>query len=217
MLSEYQGKKILSSLGIPVPEGKLAKDLAQAKQAAASLGYPVVLKAQSGQLPHKTEAGALILGIADDAALERAWTRLHDNVARARPGLALEGVLVEKMAAGGIEMVVGARRDPGWGPVLLVGLGGIWIEALQDVRILAPDLPEPRIVEEIHRLRGAALLRGLRGSASADIGALARVVARLGGLMRARPEVNEVDINPLVVYPQGVLALDALVVVSVPQ
>jgi acyl-CoA synthetase (NDP forming) len=86
-LCEYQGKQILSALGIAVPQGTLARDLAQARRAAAGLGYPVVLKAQSAQLPHKTEAGALILGIADDPALERAWARLHDNVARARPGL----------------------------------------------------------------------------------------------------------------------------------
>jgi len=212
--SEYRSKRILATLGIPVPEGFLARELEQARQAAKSLGYPVALKAQSSELPHKTEAGALILGIGDERDLEHAWIRLHENVARARPGLALEGVLVEKMAASGIEMVVGARRDPGWGPVTMVGLGGIWIEALQDVCLLAPDLPQQRIVEKIHRLRGAALLRGLRGSEPADVAALARIVSRLGAFMRAHSEVAEVDINPLVVYREGALALDALLVVS---
>ncbi len=215
-LAEYRGKEILAALGIRIPEGALAKSIAAAKSVAAKIGYPVVLKAQAAELPHKTEAGGIILNLGDDAALERAWKQLHDNVARAKPGLALDGMLVEKMSAPGLEMVVGAHRGPNWGPVLVVGLGGIWIEALKDVRVLAPDLPEARIAEEIGRLRGAVLLQGSRGHPPADVAALARVVALLGALMRARPEIAEVDINPLVAWPEGrgVLALDALVVVS---
>ncbi len=213
-LPEYQGKKLLATLGIPVPAGRMVVSLEEARQAAEALGYPVVLKAQSADLPHKTDAGAVILGIGDERSLERAWRRLRDNVERARPGLKLEGVLVEQMASSGLEMVLGARRDPAWGPVLLVGLGGIWIEALNDVRLMAPDLPEARIAQELQRLRGAGVLAGLRGAEPADIASVARAAARLGALVRARPEVDEVDINPLVVYPQGVLALDALLVVS---
>src|SRR6202034_3031186 len=102
---------------------------------ARRLGYPVVLKAQSAELLHKSDAGGVILGIADAAALGAAWQRLQQNIAAARPGLALDGVLVETAAEPGLEMIVGARRDRDWGTVLMLGLGGIWTEALKDVRL----------------------------------------------------------------------------------
>ena len=213
-LAEYRSKQLIAAIGVPVPHGVLTKNLTQALEAARTIGYPVVIKGQSSELPHKTEAGAVIAGIVDAAALESAWRKLHDSVARARPDLELEGVLVEAMAPAGVEMVVGARRDPNWGPVLMVGLGGIWIEALKDVRLMAADLPEARIIEEIQRLRGAALLAGLRRAPACDVRALAHVVGLVGALMRERPEIEEVDINPLVATPDGVLALDALLVID---
>jgi acetate---CoA ligase (ADP-forming) len=123
-------------------------------------------------------------------------------------------VLVERMGAPGLELVVGARRDPNWGPVVVVGLGGVWIEALHDVRILAADLGEDRIRAEILQLKGAALLRGLRGQPPIDLAALCAIVARVGALMRARPEIAEIDINPLVAYAEGALALDVLIVAA---
>jgi acyl-CoA synthetase (NDP forming) len=214
VLTEYEGKQYLAAAGIPVPQGGLAKDLDSAKAIAKKIGYPVVLKAQARELTHKSDAGGVILSLADEGALARGWQELQDNLRRSRPDLALDGVLVEAMGKRGIEMVVGARRDSDWGPVLLVGLGGIWIETLNDVRLMPPDLTETAIVEEILRLRGAKLLQGARGAKPADIGALAKAVARVGALVRATPSLNEIDINPLVVYPEGegVLALDALIV-----
>nr|WP_282100079.1 acetate--CoA ligase family protein [Thauera aromatica] len=211
-LAEYQGKAWLAAAGIEIPRGRLARDADEAVRAAAEIGYPVVLKAQAAALPHKSDAGGVAVGLADEAALRAGWTRVVDSVARARPGLALDGLLVETMAERGLELVVGARRDPDWGPVLLVGLGGIWIEALADVQLLPVDLDEAGIVEALGRLKGAALLRGLRGAPAADVAGVARVVAQVGTLMRATPAVTEIDINPLVAYPDRVVALDALVV-----
>src|SRR5262249_14044428 len=112
------------------------------------------------------------------------------------------------------EMVVGGRRDAAWGPVTLIGLGGIWIEALDDVRLMPADLAREEIVLEVSKLKGACVLRGGRGLPPADVEAAADVAARIGALLRGRPDVVEVDINPLVVYPKGVLALDALVVTA---
>src|SRR5262249_9668646 len=125
--------------------------------------------------------------------------------------VALDGILVERMATPGVEMIVGARRDPSWGPVVMVGLGGIWVEAFRDLRLMPADLPRPRVLEEIHRLKGAALLRGVRGSPPADVEALADAVVRIGAAMRAQPTIVEIDINPIVVLPDGVVALDALI------
>ncbi len=211
---EYLGKKAAAALGIAVPEGGLARDLAEAKSIAKRIGYPVALKAQAGALAHKSDAGGVILGLATEATLGNGWVKLQANLRETRPNLELDGVLVERMARAGLELVVGARRDPAWGPVAMVGLGGIWIEALKDVRLMACDLTEDQIVDELTRLRGAALLQGIRGTPPADVEAVAAIVARVGALMRARPDISEVDINPLFVYPkgQGALALDVLIV-----
>ena len=178
------------------------------------IGYPVTLKAQSADLPHKTEAGGVILGIGDAAALATAWQRLHANIAKARPGLALDGALVERQVAPGIELIVGARRDPDWGPVLMLGLGGIWTEALKDVRLIGPDSDEETILAELGKLKGAALLAGMRGSKPADTRAVAKVAMILADLMRSHPALVEIEINPLVVYPNQAIALDALVVTA---
>src|SRR4029078_12396814 len=134
------------------------------------------------------------------------------------PELAIEGFLVEAMAPRGLEMIVGARRDPDWGPVALVGLGGIWAEALHDIRVLPVGLDLDEISEEIGRLRAAPLRRGMRGDAARDVAALAAVVQRIGALLDAQPDIQEVDLNPVTVYGvgRGVLALDALIVMNTP-
>jgi len=210
-LPEYRGKHYLEALGIPIPQGRLARDVAEAKGIAQRIGYPVALKAQAAALAHKSEAGGVALNIADDAALDAAWKEMRARL-KARPDLTLDGMLVERMAGKGVEMIVGARRDPEWGPVVLAGLGGIWTEALKDVRLMPPDLSPDQIVAEINKLKGARALHGFRGAPPVDVGAVADVAARIGALMRARPEIREIDINPLIAYPEGVLALDALIV-----
>jgi len=111
-------------------------------------------------------------------------------------------------------MIVGARRDPEWGPVLVIGLGGIWTEALKDVALLSPDVGEDEIVEALGRLKGAALLEGLRGAPASDKRAIAQIAATLGALMRATPALLDIEINPLVGFPVGALALDALMITA---
>jgi acyl-CoA synthetase (NDP forming) len=214
VLPEWKGKALLGAIGVKTPPGGLAKSVDEAEAIASRVGYPVVLKAQASALAHKTEAGGVILNLADAAALRGGWATLHANIARAQPGLALDGVLVEKMAAKGLELVIGAKRDPKWGPVLLVGLGGIWIEAIGDVRLMPCDLAEQDIIAEIEKLRSAKLLKGFRGSPPVDVAAVARTAALIGRLMMTRPEITEIDINPLFVHAQGegVTAVDALIV-----
>jgi acyl-CoA synthetase (NDP forming) len=213
-LAEHEGKAYLAALGIAVPQGGLARDLADAKTIAARIGYPVVLKAQAAALAHKSDAGAVALNLADADALAAAWQRITQSLAAAQPAVTLDGLLVEAMVPRGVEMIVGARRDPAWGPVVLVGLGGIWTEALDDVRVMPADLTHAQVVAEIEALKGARLLRGLRGAPPVDMAAIGDVVTLVGALMRARPEVAEIDINPLMAYPDRVLALDALIVTS---
>lgn len=154
--------------------------------------------------------------IADAAALESAWGKLHAALAETRPEISLDGLLVERMSPRGVEMVVGARRDADWGAVVMVGLGGVFVEALDDVRLIAPDATVDEIVAEIGRLRGTKLLAGVRGAPPADVASLADIVAKIAALMRALPEIAEIDLNPVMVYAKtkGACALDALVVID---
>ncbi len=156
----------------------------------------------------------MILGIGDEAALRASWHRLHANLARAAAPVALDGVLVEAMAPPGLEMILGARRDPEWGPIVVVGLGGIWTEALGDVRLLPADLDEAGIRAALGTLKGAALLAGQRGTAALDAPGVAAAAAILGRIIRAAPDLLEIEINPLAVYPSGTIALDALMHVA---
>jgi acyl-CoA synthetase (NDP forming) len=209
-LTEYEGKALLAMRGIPVPEGGLARNPDNAREIAERVGYPVALKAQSPALAHKSDAGGVALNIADGAALKRTWDGVAANVRKAEPHLVLDGMLVEAMAPPGLELVIGARREKGWGAILTLGLGGIWIEALHDIRIMPADLGRDGIIAELAQLKGAALLHGGRGTPAADLDAVADCAMRLGALIRSEPRIAEVEINPLRVFAKGVLALDVL-------
>ena len=211
---EWLGKKVLAAAGIRVPDGDLARNADEAAAVAKRIGYPVVLKAQAAALSHKTEAGGVMLNLADEAALRAAWATMMASVKRAAPDVALDGALVEKMSPKGIELMVGAKRDPGWGTVLLLGLGGIWVEALGDVQLLPGTADENQIREAFGSLRSAKLLAGVRGAAPSDVDAVIKVVLAIGRIMQTMPEVTEIDVNPLMVHGkgQGVTALDALIV-----
>jgi acyl-CoA synthetase (NDP forming) len=209
-IAEYAGKKLLRHIGIAVPAGDLARDPEDASAIAEKVGYPVALKAQAAELAHKSDAGGVALNIADDDGLLQAWQRIAAAVRKAQPDIPLEGMLVERMAAPGLELVLGARREKGWGAILTVGLGGIWIEALHDIRIFPADLSRDGIIAELHQLKAAALLRGGRGTPPADLDAVADCAMRLGALLHAEPRIMEIEINPLRVFAKGALALDVL-------
>ncbi len=213
-IAEYRSKEILAAAGVPIPKGALAKNIGEAEQVASRIGYPVVLKAQAPALAHKSDAGGVITNIADAAALRAAWERIQQNIRKARPGLVLDGALVEQSARPGLEMIVGARRDPGWGVVLMLGLGGIWVETLRDVQVLPGQAAEEEIVAALRRLRGAPLLAGTRGMPPVDLAAVARVARILAEILEQSPAATEIEINPLVGYAagEGALALDALIV-----
>ena len=211
---EWLGKKVLGAAGIRVPAGDLARTVDEAAAVAKHIGYPVVLKAQAAALSHKTEAGGVMLNLADEASLRAAWDTMMKSVKRAAPDVILDGALVEKMSPKGIELMVGAKRDPGWGTVLLLGLGGIWVEALGDVQLLPGSAGEEQVAEALGKLRSAKVLAGVRGAPPADTEAVVKVVTAIGRLMQTMPELTEIDVNPLMVHAkgQGVTALDALIV-----
>jgi len=146
--------------------------------------------------------------------LRSAWSRIDASVHKAQPELLLDGMLVESMSPRGVELVVGASRDANWGPSIMVGLGGIWVEALGDVRLLAPNLEREAIIKEILKLKARKVLEGFRGQEAVDLEAVAAAIQAVGRLMLTRPDISEVDINPLVAFRRGsgVVALDALIV-----
>lgn len=215
-VAEHRAKKILSAAGLPVPEGGLATGVDEAVAIADRIGFPVAIKAQAARLTHKSDVGGVAVGLRDADALRAAWDRMTVDVAAGAPDVALDGILVEAMGGRGVEMVVGAHRDPAWGPTLMIGLGGVWTEALGDVLFLPADAAPETIAEAAGKLKGAKLLAGFRGAPPADIPAFAAAAARVGALMLATPRLSEIDINPLVVYSagDGVLALDALMVAA---
>lgn len=192
--------------------------LPQAQLAAQRLGFPVVLKAQSSQLSHKSDAGGVVLALADPPGLEAGWATLHANLASSRTGLTLDSVLVEKMSPRGVEFIVGARNDLQWGAIIVVGFGGVQAEILKDVRLLVPGMSTTDIQRELNLLKSAPLLHGFRGSPALDMGALTTLIVRLGNWLPSEPSIHELDLNPVMVYPvgQGVLALDALIQVVFP-
>lgn len=213
VIPEYRAKQLLAPTGIPFPRGDFAASIEEAKAIAARIGYPVALKAQAAALSHKSDAGGVILNIGDSAALEAAWQHLYANVRSHDAAIRLDGVLVEAMGERGTELIVGARNDPDWGPILLVGFGGVTAELLRDVRLLPHDLPPKAIAAALRGLKQGQLLDGYRGSPPLDVEAASEVIATLGRVLAGTPSIREIDLNPLVVYPRGagVVALDALI------
>jgi acyl-CoA synthetase (NDP forming) len=213
-LPEWKGKELLRGLGFQVPDGKLVGTFEDAETFFNAVRRPVALKAQSATLPHKSEVGGVILALSDRPSLREGWNRLHENLATFAPEAVLDGVLIEAMAPSGIEFILGARREPRWGPVLSIGLGGVWAEALRDVKLMPCDLTPDEIAAELAPLRCAPLLSGFRGGPPADVTALSGAASILGALMLERPEIAEIDINPLIVHPdgQGVTVADVLIV-----
>jgi acyl-CoA synthetase (NDP forming) len=216
VVPEYRSKEILAEFGVSLPKGAFARTLDEAVSAAQEIGFPVVIKAQSAELSHKSDAGGVILGLESAEALRDGWARLYENVAKACPGLELDGVLIEGMGRRGVELIVGARNDRDWGPVLLVGFGGVMAELFHDARLIPANLPPQEIALELNKLKSAALLRGFRGEPAVDVDAAARIVAQVGKLIQSDPRIREIDVNPVVVYPEGegAVALDGLIYID---
>lgn len=214
-IPESAGKAVARLYGIPVPDGTTATTADDAVRIADEVGYPVVLKVEAEGLHHKTEAGGVVVGLDDATAVREALPALLARVATAAPGAVVRGVLVERMVAGGVELVVGGTNDPVFGPAVVVGMGGVLVEILRDtVHQLAP-VDANAALRMLGELRGRALLDGYRGSAPSDVAAVAGAISRVATLLSELPEVREIDLNPLVALERGrgCAALDCLLVV----
>ncbi|POX37141.1 pimeloyl-CoA synthetase [Streptomyces sp. Ru73] len=212
-LSEHAGKQLLRAYGIRVPREQLVTSAAGAVRAAAQIGYPVVMKASGPRLVHKSELGLVRLGLTSASQVRDAYRELTE-IARLED-VPLDGVLVCQLVEPGVEMVVGVTPDPLFGPTVTVGLGGVLVEVLRDTTVAVPPFGEDQARAALDRLRGRALLDGVRGAAPADVDALVEVMLRVQRMaLELGDSLAELDINPLVVLPrgQGAVALDALAV-----
>jgi acyl-CoA synthetase (NDP forming) len=215
VLTEIDAGALLAPYGIRRPPEALATSAEAAVAAAARIGGAVALKVHSPDILHKTEAGAVALGIAGEAAVRAAYQRVLAAAAAAHPQARIDGVLVQQMAPPGVEMILGITRDPDFGPLLMVGLGGIHVEVLRDVAFAPVPIAEEEALALLGTLRGAALLDGVRGGPPADRRALARLMAQLSCFAADHAAlIEEIDLNPVIVHPQGqgLSVVDTLIV-----
>jgi len=216
VVPEYKAKELLRPLGIAFPASRFAATADEAVSAAETIGYPVVMKAQAAALGHKSDAGGVILNLKAAEDVREAFTRMFRNVADYDASIALDGVLVEAMGKMGTEMIVGAKNDPEWGPVVLAGFGGVTAEILKDVKLFTPDMDQAMVHRGLLDLKQAAILKGWRGAPALDVAALAELIVLVGRIMTGNPRIHEIDLNPVIVHPEGegVVALDALMLVG---
>jgi len=206
---EEHASDIARAYGIPVPRGAVAADRAAALAAAHGIGYPVALKIASPDILHKSDIGGIVLAIEDDTALLRAWDTVLDRAHRRMPDAAIWGAMVQQMVPPGREVIVGIERDPTFGPLVMFGLGGIYVELLKDVTFRLAPLDHAEALRMIESIHAAGLLRGMRGAKPADVDAVADVLVRVSLLVMDFPEIVELDINPLVVADRGLGAVAA--------
>jgi acyl-CoA synthetase (NDP forming) len=212
---ELGAKRALAEAGVPVLAERLVQDADAAARAAAEIGFPVVLKIASPDLPHKSEVGGVMVGLASEAEVRQGYAQMLDRVASRAPRAAIDGVIVAPMAKGVAELILGSRIDPVFGPVVMVGLGGIFAEIIQDSAVQMAPVTETQAMAMLTSLKAFAVLNGARGRPRADLATAARAVAALSRFAAAHADtIGEIDINPLLLRAEGAgaVALDALLV-----
>lgn len=210
-LDEIAALELVRAAGVPVAEAGLARSEDAAVALGERLGWPVVAKVVAPTIVHKTEVGGVKVGLADAAAVRRAWHALHEDATRHAPDAVVEGVLIQRQAKGLAELIVGTSTDAGFGPLVMFGLGGIFVEVLHDVIFRVAPVSALEATDMVHGIRSHPILRGVRGAPPSDQAALADVLRRVAQLAADYPEIAELDINPLFALETGCLAVDARV------
>jgi succinyl-CoA synthetase beta subunit len=212
VVPSIEARELLASYGFGMVRSRLAADPRQAADCAEELGYPIAVKIESPDLPHKTEVGGVRLGLTTRDEVAAAASEVLASARLHAPDSAIAGVLVQKMAPPACELVLGVRRDASFGPVLMLGLGGIFIEVLKDVVFASVPVSAADAESMLARLRGRAVLEGVRGRAAVDRGALVKAICALSDFALAHPEIVELDLNPVFSGPDGTVAVDWLMV-----
>lgn len=216
VIGEYESRLLLDAYGIPNVPGGLAKTAKEAEFIAEQVGYPIVLKIVAEGLIHKSDAGGIMLNLQNSKELRIAYNQLIERIKTNEPSAEIIGVMVEKMANKGVEVIVGMRRDVTFGPLMMFGMGGTMVELVKDIQFRVAPLSNDDIRSMVAETMAGKLLNGYRGAPVADFESLYGVIAQLSHLAMAQPEIQEIEINPLIVYPagEGVIAIDSRMILA---
>jgi acetyl-CoA synthetase (ADP-forming) len=212
-LSEKDAEKILKKYGIPLAKHMLAKTPDEAIHVSRELGYPVVLKISSKEILHKSDSGGVQVDVRNDKEVVGAFEMIEKSVSKKAPKAKIDGMLVQHMYPGR-EIIVGAKRDPQFGPVIMFGLGGIFVEVMKDVSFRLIPVNEEEIREMIQEIKGYPVLKGVRGKKPVNFKALERCMMAVSKLMWNRPNIQEMDLNPVIIDDKQAIAVDARILSS---
>ncbi len=214
VLTEIEAKQILNEAGIDCTDTRLAATKDEAVAISEQIGYPVVLKISSVDITHKSDAGGVKVNLPDKAAVEAAYDEIMASCSAKHPNADIEGVAVQAMAKVGTEVIIGMTKDPSFGPVLMFGLGGIFVEVLKDVAFRVVPLEKNDASEMINEIKGKKLLEGYRGQEPADIPFLEQMLLKLSQLVDKTESIAEIDMNPVFAYQQGAVVVDARIILA---
>jgi acyl-CoA synthetase (NDP forming) len=214
VLTEIEAKQVFQEAGVPVVETRLATGRKQAGEIAAEIGFPVVLKIASPDIVHKSDAGGVKVGLKNKSQVEKACGEIMSAARQKFPGAKIEGVAVENMARPGIEIIIGMFKDPQFGPVIMFGLGGIFVEVLKDVSFRLIPIARRDAAEMIKEIKGYPLLRGYRGLEPAHLPSLEDILLKVSDFVKKTPSIKEIDLNPIIAYKDSAVAVDARIVLE---
>jgi acetyl-CoA synthetase (ADP-forming) len=213
-LLETEAKTVCMEYGIPVTKFQLAKNEAEAVKFAEEIGYPIVLKIVSPDIIHKSDVGGVVVGLKTAKDVRNAYKQILSNVKKHKADAKIVGVLVQEMAPSSTEVIVGAIKDPQFGPALMFGLGGIFVEVLKDVTFRVAPITVDEAREMITEVKAYPLLKGYRNQPPADIEAIVQILLNTSRLVMEHQEIKELDLNPIMVYEKGAKTVDARIILE---
>lgn len=214
ILTEFESKRILKQAGISVVETKLAKSQKEAVEISQKIGFPVALKIVSPDVIHKTDSGGVKLSVNSIAQVKKAYDEILKKVRKQYPNALLHGISVQKMVQPGTEVIVGISKDPQFGPVVMFGLGGIFVELFKDVSFRVIPVERKDAEEMIKEIKGFPLLQGYRGKEPADISSLINIILKISNFIEENPQIKELELNPIFAYRHRAVAADARIILE---
>jgi len=213
-LLETEAKELLKEYGIPVPDFKLIKSEDEIAGLAKEINFPIVMKIVSPDIIHKTDAGGVKVGVKDEEEARMIYQEIISKAIKYNKKASISGVIAYTMVPQGTEIIIGMMKDPHFGPVIMFGLGGIFVEVLKDVSFRIIPLEERDAREMIAEIKGYKILKGARGNPPRDIRAIEEVLMKVSKLIMKNPEINEIDLNPIFVFENGIQVVDARMILS---
>jgi len=214
VLTEFESKEVLKQAGIPVIETRLARTQEEAVLISQEIGFPVALKIASPDVIHKSDSGGVKLGLNNITEVKAAYAEMVERVSQQYPDAVLQGASVQKMARLGTEVIIGISKDPQFGPVIMFGLGGVFVETLKDVSFRIIPVDQRDAQEMIREIKGYPLLQGVRGKESANLSVLEEMILKISKWVEKNPQIRELELNPIFAYGDGAVAVDARIILD---